>query len=51
MICYALTGAAFALISMVVQVAIAVPWLSARNVNYSITGDHIPAALFAASCR
>ena len=47
MICYALTGAAFALISMLVQVAIAVPWLSARNVNYSITGDHIPAALFA----
>ncbi len=47
MICFALTGAAFAIVNVLVQVIIAVPWLSAKNVHYSFGADHIWAALFA----
>jgi hypothetical protein len=47
MICYALTGALFALVCTVVQVLIAIPWLSAKGVHYSFGGDHILNALVA----
>jgi len=40
LITYALTGAVFALICIVVQVAIALPWLSARGVSVSL-GSHL----------
>jgi phage tail protein X len=45
MITYALTGVAFAVVCLAVQLAIAVPWLSAKNVDYSLGSDGIPHAL------
>lgn len=45
MIAYALVGAAYALVCVVVQLAITLPWLSAKGVNYSLGSDHIPEAL------
>jgi hypothetical protein len=45
MITYALTGVAFAVVCLAVQLAIAVPWLSADDVDYSLGSDGIPHAL------
>ncbi|HVU93155.1 MAG TPA: ABC transporter permease [Jatrophihabitans sp.] len=45
MITYALTGVAFAVVCLAVQLAIAVPWLSADGVDYSLGSDGIPHAL------
>ncbi len=45
MITYALLGAMFALTCVVVQLAIALPWLSSKDIKVSLTKDHIPAAL------
>lgn len=45
MISYALVGAGYALICVAVQVAVALPWLSAKGVDVSLTGNDIPKAL------
>lgn len=45
MITYALLGAAYAAVCVLVQLAIALPWLAARDVDVSLGGDHIPRAL------
>src|SRR3954470_22442591 len=45
MITYALVGVAFSVICILVQLAIAVPWLSAKNVHYSLSKDGVPHAL------
>jgi ABC-2 type transport system permease protein len=45
MITYALLGAGYALVCVVVQLAIALPWLAAKNVSVSLGSNHIPAAL------
>jgi ABC-2 type transport system permease protein len=42
---YALVGAAFALACVLVQLAIALPWLSAKHIHVSLGSNHIPAAL------
>ncbi len=44
MIVYAFLGAVFALVCVIVQIAIALPWLASKNID--ITGDsHLPRAL------
>lgn len=45
MITYALVGAVYALICLAVQLAIAVPWLSARHVDYGIGTAPVPRTL------
>lgn len=45
MIAYAILGALYAIVCLIVQVAITVPWLAAKNLDYSFTGDNIPRAL------
>lgn len=45
MITYALVGALYALVCVIVQVAMAMPWLSAKGIHVSLTSDHIPRAL------
>lgn len=45
MITYAIVGALYAVVCLVVQVAIALPWLSAKGIPVSLGGDHIPRAL------
>lgn len=45
MITYAIVGALYALICLIVQFAIAIPWLAAKHLDYSLTGDHIPRAV------
>ena len=45
LITYAILGAAFALISIAVQLAIALPWLSAKGIHVSLGQDNIPHAL------
>ena len=45
MITYALVGALYALICMVVQLAIALPWMSAKNIDFAFSSEHIPHAL------
>ncbi|MDP9117623.1 MAG: ABC transporter permease [Actinomycetota bacterium] len=45
MLAYAIVGAAYSLICILVQVLIALPWLSAKGIHVSVTGDHIPRAL------
>jgi ABC-2 type transport system permease protein len=45
MIVYALLGAVFALVCVIVQVAIALPWLSAKNIDIT-SESHLPRALF-----
>lgn len=46
MITYALLGLAYAVVCVVVQLAIALPWLNAKGIPYSLGSDHIPRALF-----
>ncbi|SDJ30823.1 ABC-2 family transporter protein [Frankineae bacterium MT45] len=41
---YALVGAAYSIIAIVVSCAIALPWLSAKNVSVSLTDDHLISA-------
>lgn len=45
MITYALVGAAYAAICLLVQLAIALPWLSAKNIDVSLGSHHMPRAL------
>ncbi len=45
MITYALVGAAYSLICLAVQLAIAVPWLSTRHVDYGIGTAPVPRTL------
>ena len=45
MITYAMLGALYALICVGVQVAIAMPWLSAKDIHVSLGSNHIPRAL------
>jgi len=45
MITYAILGALYALICVGVQVAIALPWLSAKDIHVSLGSNHIPRAL------
>jgi ABC-type transport system involved in multi-copper enzyme maturation permease subunit len=45
MITYALVGIAYSIVCVLVQLAIALPWLSAKNVDYSLGKDGIPHAV------
>jgi len=45
MITYALVGVAYSVVCVLVQLAIAVPWLSAKNVHYSLGKDGVPHAI------
>jgi ABC-2 type transport system permease protein len=45
MITYALVGAAYAAICLIVQLAIALPWLSSKNIDFSLSSEHVPRAL------
>jgi ABC-2 type transport system permease protein len=45
MITYALVGAVYAAICLLVQLAIAVPWLSSKGIHVSLGSDHLPRAL------
>jgi ABC-2 type transport system permease protein len=45
MIAYAVVGAAYAAICLLVQLAIALPWLSSKGVHVSLGSDHLPRAL------
>lgn len=45
MIAYALLGALYALVCVIVQLAVALPWLSTKHISVSLTQKHIPAAL------
>ena len=45
MISYAIIGAIYALICVVVQVAIALPWISSKGFDISLTSQHVPRAL------
>lgn len=45
MITFALVGAVYAAICIAVQLAVALPWLSAKNLDVSLGSDHIPRAL------
>jgi ABC-2 type transport system permease protein len=45
MITYALVGVVYSAICLLIQLAIAVPWLNAKNVDYSLGSDGVPHAL------
>ncbi|MEO8889773.1 MAG: ABC transporter permease [Jatrophihabitantaceae bacterium] len=45
MISYAILGLIYAAICLIVQLAIAIPWLSTKHIHYSLGSDHIPRAL------
>ncbi len=45
MITYAILGLLYAAVCVIVQLAIAIPWLSAKGVDYSLGSDNIPHAL------
>lgn len=45
MISYAILGLLYAAACLFVQLAIAIPWLSVKGVDYSLGSDHIPQAL------
>lgn len=45
MIAYAILGALYAVACLVLQLVIAVPWLSAKGINYSLTSGDMPHAL------
>jgi len=45
MITYALLGVAYSIICVLVQLAIAVPWLSAKDVHYSLGREGVPHAI------
>jgi ABC-type transport system involved in multi-copper enzyme maturation permease subunit len=45
MITYAVVGVLYAAVCLLVQLAIAVPWLNAKGVDYSLGADGVPHAL------
>ena len=45
MIAYALLGAIYALVCVIIQLAVALPWLATKHISVSLTKNHIPAAL------
>ena len=45
MITYAILGVVYAAICVLVELAIAIPWLSAKGVDYSLSGGGVPHAL------
>lgn len=45
MITYALVGAAYAIACVAVVTAIAWPWLTARGIDPTVTGNGIPATV------
>ncbi|WP_375487978.1 ABC transporter permease [uncultured Jatrophihabitans sp.] len=45
MITYAIAGILYAAVCVVVELLIAVPWLSAKGVDYSLGSDHVPQAI------
>lgn len=45
MLAYALVGAVYAALCVLVQLAIAVPWLNARNVDVTLGSNDVPQAL------
>ena len=45
MITYAIMGVLYAAVCVIVELVIAVPWLSAKGVDYSLGSDHVPRAL------
>lgn len=45
MITYAILGLAYSIVCVLIQLAVAVPWLSAKNVSYSLSKDGIPHAI------
>jgi ABC-type transport system involved in multi-copper enzyme maturation permease subunit len=45
MITYAIVGAIYALICVIIQVAIALPWFSSKGIDVSLTSPHIPRTL------
>jgi ABC-2 type transport system permease protein len=45
LIFYALVGAIYALICVVLEVVIALPWLSSKGIDVSLTSAHVPRAL------
>jgi ABC-2 type transport system permease protein len=45
LIFYAIVGAIYAFICVVVEVAIALPWLSSKGFDISLTSNHVPRAL------
>jgi ABC-2 type transport system permease protein len=47
LITYALLGIAFAAACVVVTLAIALPWLTAKDIGFSLSADHAPRVMFA----
>jgi ABC-2 type transport system permease protein len=45
LIFYAIVGAIYALICVVIEVVIALPWLSSKGFDISLTSDHVPRSL------
>lgn len=45
LISYALIGALYALVCVLVQIAVALPWISAKGIDISLTSPHVPRAL------
>jgi ABC-2 type transport system permease protein len=45
LITYALVGAVYALICVVIEMAVALPWLSSKGIDISLTSAHVPRAL------
>jgi hypothetical protein len=45
MVTYLLVGAAYAALCVLVQLAIAVPWLSAKGIDVTLGSNHVPRAL------
>jgi ABC-2 type transport system permease protein len=45
MITYLLVGAAYAALCIILQLAISVPWLSARHIDVTMGSNHVPRAL------
>jgi ABC-2 type transport system permease protein len=45
MIAYAIVGALYALICVIIQVAIALPWFSSKGIDVSLSSPHIPRTL------
>jgi ABC-2 type transport system permease protein len=47
-ITYAVLGLGYAIASVILVIAMALPWLKAKNIDVSLTSDQIPAVLLAA---
>jgi ABC-2 type transport system permease protein len=45
LIFYAIVGAVYALICVIVEVVIALPWISSKGYDVSLTSNHVPRAL------